>query len=70
MGKKLRVTAIHERGCGFIGRVENEEIYEGVKAGALDWKSHIKPRLEYIQIPTSLFYRLMEMERRSEGNDG
>lgn len=70
MGRKFRVTAIHERDRGFIGVIEDEAVYEGVKAGVLNWKPHIKAKLESIQIPAALFYRLMELDRsRSQATE-
>ena len=47
MGK---VKAVHDR-TGFIGQITDEAAYEGVKAGTLDWKPHVKAKMESIQIP-------------------
>ena len=54
---------------GFIGQITDEAAYEGVKAGTLDWKPHVKAKMESIQIPVSLFYRLMELDKRSTGSE-
>jgi hypothetical protein len=59
-----KVKAIHDR-TGFIGQISDEADYEGVKAGTLDWKPHVKAKMESIQIPVSLFYRLMELDKSS-----
>lgn len=61
MGK---VKAIHDR-SGFVGQITDEAAYEGVKAGTLDWKPHVKAKMESIQIPVDLFYRLMELDKGS-----
>lgn len=50
MGK---VKAVHDR-TGFIGQITDEAAYEGVKTGTLDWKPHVKAKMESIQIPVSL----------------
>lgn len=65
MGK---VKAIHDR-TGFVGQITDEAAYEGVKTGALDWKPHVKAKMESIQIPVSLFYRLMELDKSTGGGD-
>lgn len=65
MGK---VKAIHDR-SGFIGQITDEAAYEGVKSGALDWKPHIKAKMDSVQIPVDLFYRLMELDRSSTGSE-
>ena len=65
MGK---VKAIHDR-TGFIGQITDEAAYEGVKAGTLDWKPHVKAKMESIQIPASLFYRLMELDKSTGSGD-
>lgn len=65
MGK---VKAFHDR-RGFIGQITDEVAYEGVKSGALDWKPHVKAKLDCIQIPVDLFYRLMELDKSSDGNE-
>lgn len=65
MGK---VKAVHDR-TGFIGQITDEAAYEGVKAGTLDWKPHVKAKMESIQIPVSLFYRLMELDKSSTGSE-
>ena len=65
MGK---VKAIHDH-SGFVGQIRDEQEYEGVKAGGLDWTPHIKAKMNNIQIPAALFYRLMELDRSSGKNE-
>lgn len=65
MGK---VKAVHDR-TGFIGQITDEAAYDGVKAGTLDWKPHVKAKMECIQIPVSLFYRLMELDKSAGSRD-
>ena len=65
MGK---VKAVHDR-TGFIGQITDEAAYEGVKTGTLDWKPHVKANMESIQIPASLFYRLMELDKSTGSGD-
>lgn len=63
-----KVKAIHDR-SGFIGQIINEAAYEGVKSGALDWKPHVKAKMDSVQIPAALFYRLMELDRSTIGSE-
>ena len=65
MGK---VKAVHDR-TGFIGQITDVAAYEGVKDGTLDWKPHVKAKMESIQIPVSLFYRLMELDKSAGSGD-
>lgn len=59
-----KVKAIHDR-SGFVGQIADEETYDGVKSGKLDWKPHVKAHMKSVQIPMDLFYRLMELDRGS-----
>jgi hypothetical protein len=63
-----KVKAIHVR-TGFVGQITDEAAYEGVKTGTLDWKPHVKAKMESIQIPVSLFYRLMELDKSAGSGD-
>ena len=60
-----KVKAIHDR-TGFIGQISDEADYEGVK-GPAPWigSRTSKAKMESIQIPVSLFYRLMELDKSS-----
>lgn len=58
------VKAIHDR-SGFVGQIRDEQEYEGLKSGSLDWKPHVKAKMGCIQIPVDLFYRLMELDKGS-----
>lgn len=63
-----KVKAIHDR-TGFIGQITDDAAYEGVKAGTLDWKPHVKAKMDSVQIPVSLFYRLMELDKSTGSGD-
>lgn len=61
-----RVKAMHN-GYGFTGQIYDEETYERVKAGELDWKPTVKAKMTHMVIPTEVFYRLMELDKAAGG---
>ena len=62
MPKKKQYAKTYHRD-GWIGMLENEEQYEGLKSGRLSFKEHISGKMKAIQIPPELFYRLMELDK-------
>lgn len=63
MKKHQKLSLIHSRESGgWIGVVPDEETYEKLKTGTVDWKPEQKSRIKEIKIPTELFYRLMVMD--------
>lgn len=66
MKKHQKLALIHNDGrgekSGWIGVVPDEETYEKLKAGEVDWKPEHKSRIKEIRIPTELFFRLMVMD--------
>ena len=66
MKKHQKLSLIHngkygEHG-GFVGLIPDEETYEKLKAGEVDWKAPNKARMKQIQLPVEIFYRLMVMD--------
>ncbi len=66
MKKQHKLAVIHNREHGelggWVGVIPDEETYEKLKAGEVDWKAEHKPRMKEIKIPTELFFRLMVMD--------
>lgn len=49
---------------GFVGTLKDEQMYEDVKWGRKDWKTHVKRQMSAVTIPVDVFYRLLEMDRQ------
>lgn len=66
MKKHQKLSLIHNGKYGdlggFIGLIPDEETYEKLKAGEVDWKAGNKARMKEIRLPVELFYRLMIMD--------
>lgn len=66
MKKHHKLELIHNgksaEKSGWIGVIPDEETYEKLKAGAVDWKPEQKARIKEIKLPVELFYRLMVMD--------
>lgn len=60
---KAKPYATFER-HGTIGYIDDEATYAKVKLGVADWKPHVKAKLTHIQIPISVFNRLMELDKQ------
>jgi hypothetical protein len=48
------------------GIVRDEEEYEKLKNGELDWRSHVKENMSQVTIPYSVFNRLMLLDKAVE----
>lgn len=60
---KATLKAIHSgRSKGWAGLISDEETYKNLKNNEIDWKEHIKDKIETIIIPKDLFYRLMVLD--------
>lgn len=63
---KNKVKAMHN-GYGFTGQIYDEETYERVKDGELDWKPTVKAKMTHMVVPAEVFYRLMELDKAAGG---
>lgn len=63
---KNKVKAMHN-GYDFTGQIYDEETYERVKAGELDWRPAVKAKMTHMVIPAEVFYRLMELDKVTGG---
>ena len=56
----------------FLGMIKDNDQYEGLKAGVLDWKPHVKEKMTSVTIPFDLFLRLMALDTpvKNESEDG
>lgn len=64
---KYRPKAVHSiLFDGFVGKIENEEMYEKVKHGLADWSPDAKAKMKAIVIPLGVFERLMALDKQVE----
>lgn len=59
------MKAICTRNGDFRGLVKDQETYERLKAGEVDWKPHVKEKLNEVIIPYKLFEYLMELDKET-----
>lgn len=63
---KSRPNLICNNDGTWTGLIPDEETYEDLKAGKVDWKEEKKATMSYVVIPKDLFYRFMENEIMTE----
>ncbi len=62
---KYKAKAVHSTLFdGFVGRIEDEKMYEAVKRGLADWSPNAKVTMKAVVIPVDIFYRLMELDKQ------
>ena len=62
--KALKAT-YDVRKC-FTGHMEDEEMYNKVRDGELDWKPHVKAEITHYRVPAAVFERLLELDRKQQ----
>lgn len=62
----MKVQAINDRG-GYRGHMEDEATYNRVRNGEVDWKPHIKAKIEHYTVPANVFERLLALDRQVNG---
>lgn len=60
--KRIKVTCKYDG--TFVGYIADEETYDKVKNGVVDWKEHVKPSITEYKIPAAVFKRLLELDRQ------
>ena len=50
-------------GGKFQGLIRNAEEYEKLKNGEIDWKPHVKAKMESVELPYEVFVRLMGLDK-------
>lgn len=60
---KVKLSTTFEQ-HGTIGHINDEATYNKVRDGIADWKPHIKSKLTHVEIPMTVFNRLVELDRQ------
>lgn len=61
----MKARMINNKGK-WMGLIDSEELYNKVRDGKVDWKPEQKANLKTMEIPISVFNRLLELDREAE----
>jgi hypothetical protein len=59
---KAKQPKAYQEKKGYRGKIESLDMYEQLKEGKISWKDNVRSKLKSIEIPTELFFRLMELD--------